>query len=528
MTDSTNPLGRTSPRRTVVIFLLVLAFALLFQGSRGLWEPDEGRYTDVALEMLRLGDFLNPSLHHELPHFSKPPLTYWTLAGSFALFGRNEWAARLPLALAFAFTVLAVYWMGRRLVPEKPWLPALVYGTSLMPFVGSNVVSTDAFLTLWEAVAVLGFVALRWDGTGGRERLGRNGPFDAHAVMRLVLWGGFGLAFMTKGPPALLPLLAILAFRLIERGARRGDDGHDAGPRWVTPGALLFFLVVAGTWFVTVIALDPSLLGYFLRYEVADRVFTTVHGRNPAWYGAFTVYVPTLLVGTLPWTLPVFRGLRRLPRLLTGRFWGRLRRDEPELLFLLLWFLVPLAVFSVARSRLPLYVLPLFAPISLLIGRHLARRDRPFAMTRRRLAWLGLWIVVLVGLKATAAYLPNRPEDSRRMARAIEAQVTAPYTEIAFLDRSPRYGLSLYLGVEIERLTLARYHGPPRPHPRIDSLEEELTEGENPLFVTDLYQAGTFVLRAREAGYRALEQGTYGDEAFFVLEPSPASAASTP
>ena len=260
---------------------------------------------------------------------------------------------------------------------------------------------------------------------------------------------------MTKGPPALLPLLAIVVFRLVERGKTVGDGARAPTARraLVTPASLLAFLVVAGTWFVVVIALRPSLLGYFLRYEVVDRVFTPVHERNPEWYGAFKVYLPTLLVGSLPWLLPVLGGLRRVPRLFTGRFWRRVRRDEPERLFLLLWLLLPLTVFCLARSRLPLYVLPLFAPISLLVGRQLASS---FELTRARKTWLAAWIVGLLALKATAAYLPGRPEDSRRMARAIEAQVTAPYSEVAFFDRSPRYGLSLYLDVEIEELTLTR------------------------------------------------------------------------
>jgi len=39
--------------RGLALVLAALVFALLFQGSRGLWERDEGRYTDVAVQMLR-------------------------------------------------------------------------------------------------------------------------------------------------------------------------------------------------------------------------------------------------------------------------------------------------------------------------------------------------------------------------------------------------------------------------------------------------------------------------------------------
>lgn len=36
--------------------LLVFLLAIAFHGTRGIWEPDEGRYTVVALEILRTGD----------------------------------------------------------------------------------------------------------------------------------------------------------------------------------------------------------------------------------------------------------------------------------------------------------------------------------------------------------------------------------------------------------------------------------------------------------------------------------------
>ena len=48
--------------RVLHSFWLTLACALAlgfaFQGSRGLWETDEGRYTQVAMEMLRSGDYI--------------------------------------------------------------------------------------------------------------------------------------------------------------------------------------------------------------------------------------------------------------------------------------------------------------------------------------------------------------------------------------------------------------------------------------------------------------------------------------
>jgi hypothetical protein len=69
------------------------------------------------------------------------------------------------------------------------------------------------------------------------------------------------------------------------------------------PLGLVLFAGVAFTWFLILIVQDPALLRYFLGYEVYDRVFTNVHHRNGEWYGAFKVYLPVLILGTLPWSV---------------------------------------------------------------------------------------------------------------------------------------------------------------------------------------------------------------------------------
>src|SRR5215218_6329344 len=83
----------------LLALLCVIAFA--FQGTRGIWEPDEGRYSSAGINMHEHGNWLVPTVDGEHPHLTKPPMIYWALASSFAAFGHNEWAARLPSALAF-------------------------------------------------------------------------------------------------------------------------------------------------------------------------------------------------------------------------------------------------------------------------------------------------------------------------------------------------------------------------------------------------------------------------------------------
>lgn len=102
--------------------LAVLALALLFTnlGSGYLWE-DEGDTAVLASNILKFGvpkawdgvTFIDSDkgarLNDELVMVSHPWLQYYLTAASFAVFGENNFAARLPFALAGWLTILVVY-----------------------------------------------------------------------------------------------------------------------------------------------------------------------------------------------------------------------------------------------------------------------------------------------------------------------------------------------------------------------------------------------------------------------------------
>jgi 4-amino-4-deoxy-L-arabinose transferase-like glycosyltransferase len=413
------------PTWPLLALLLVLAFA--FQGTRGIWEPDEGRYTATGINMYEHGDWLVPSIDGEHPHLTKPPVTYWALATSFAVFGRNEWAARLPGALAFVGTGLLVFGLGRRLCAARPWLPATIYALSLAPVIGANIVSTDGLLTFFETAAMFAFVEAWHRGDGLRRGWIR---------MMWILWG---LAFMTKGPPGLLPLLAVVllvAWR--ERPSLRS---------LFDPLGIMAFAVVAFTWFAVLIAQEPGRLGYFLGYEVYDRVFTAKHDRNAQWYGGLLVYVPVLLVGPLPWWALAVTSVGG-PRSAWSRLRARLREGDRQWWLLVAWFTVPFVVFMLARSRLQLYILPLFVPLALMAARPLANWRW---LTPKRLAWTAsATAIALLAIKGVLAYW-HSDRDAREMARAV-GQIIDPHgiDEIAFVGMRPFYGLNLYLDIHVE------------------------------------------------------------------------------
>lgn len=339
-------------RNALVLIALSAILAFAFQGSRGLYETTEGRYAESAREMLETGNWLAPQLDYA-PHWTKPPLTYWAMAAGMALVGTNEWGARLCNAIVFVLAVLAVSGLARVMWDERTgFVAGMIYALSPFPFLAGSSVHTDLVLSLWELLVVLCY----WKASRAA---------DTRSEKRWItlMWALLGAAFLTKGPPSLVVLAALIAFRVYLAATGR------KGPRLLSLPGILLLLAVGLGWFVVVVARTPGLFDFFLGTEVYARIMTARHGRNPEWYKPLVIFVPVLLFGSgtamAAWIVEFIRN-----RALFG--WGSIRkllREDERLAFLALWLFVPLVIFSLAKSRLPLYVLPVFPAVVLATAR---------------------------------------------------------------------------------------------------------------------------------------------------------------
>src|SRR5580704_919054 len=87
--------------RLVRLVLIAAAALILYLPGLGrppLWEPDEGRYGEIAREMYLSGDYVTPR-DDFVRYFEKPPLVYWAESAAIGIFGAHEFAVRLPAAL---------------------------------------------------------------------------------------------------------------------------------------------------------------------------------------------------------------------------------------------------------------------------------------------------------------------------------------------------------------------------------------------------------------------------------------------
>ncbi len=443
--------GLRLPGRTVLLIVLAALLAFAFQGSRGLYETTEGRYAESAREMLETGDWLVPRLDYE-PHWTKPPLTYWALAGGIALLGENEWGVRAAPALAYLVLVAAVYALGAAMWGRRTAFAAsLVYATSPFAILAANSVSTDPFLAMWEALTALvywkalGVVSARGAAVAAAQHGQDAAESGARASGRwiILLWLFAGLGFLTKGPPALLTLLVIFIYHGWRCATRR------PAPALTSAVGIPLFAVVAFGWFIVVGVMHEGLLQHLVQEEVIGRMADPGLNRNPQWYGPFVVLLLPFLLGLGPWLAYWPRAWKRV------REWSGWRSRLREVLardavfFCLLWAAVPLVVLFTSRSRLPLYVLPFVPALALLTGRAVVSRVAATGRWRGALRIAVVTAAVMLVVKGVAAHVESR-SDMRpvyELVRSTGCDEGRVYT----YGLKREYGLMFYLGGDMVR-----------------------------------------------------------------------------
>lgn len=321
-----------------LIFLLGALTILFHLGTSGLLETSEGRYASVARAMLDSGDWMVP-VHNGLRHLTKPPFTYWASALGMKFFGVNEFGARFFLSIAAGVTALGCFLIAKALFDfSTAVIAALILICSLFFQVQFRGLTTDPYLAMFETLMVYGFLRyLQAYAERTRQR------------WQLFFWFMAAMAMLTKGPPGLLPLAGLVPAALLGGYKNHLKDLFKSIAGWV------IFLIFGLGWYLILAVKIPGLLSYFLIDETLNRVASSQHQRSAPFYLFFLL----LPAGVFPWTGFFFRGLKTLSKNFRQNFSGK---------FLLFWLLVPLAIFSLSRSKLAAYALPLLVPVAIIAG----------------------------------------------------------------------------------------------------------------------------------------------------------------
>jgi 4-amino-4-deoxy-L-arabinose transferase-like glycosyltransferase len=404
-------------------------------GGPSLFDQDETEYAEIAVEMLHDGDPVTPHVNFQ-PWYVHPPLFMWLVAATGAAFRFSPFTVRIWSML---FSLLAVYvtvLLGRLLFGGWTGLLAgAILAVSLQYLVQSRLAVFDTVLLAWMLLAFYAFLL--------GYRTGRRAHY-----LRFFLFAG--LATLTKGPIGLaLPGLVIAAFVLVRR-----KRGWWREVPWGV-GLALYAVIGLGWYGVMILLHGSAFIAANFGYYTVGRFLGVVEKHGGPWF----FYVPLLLAGALPWTTfwPA------------GAIWHMRRWREDGSLIVLLWVLIPLVFYSLAGTKLPGYIMPVypFAAIGLA-----ALWESLLAQgTIDRSLRIALWALLLLTgafFWAAAAFLTQRfPNAYHAAARIFELpaglMVAGVLAAVFISGRSRPLPVFLVLWVTVAASWLALLASAPLP-----------------------------------------------------------------
>lgn len=358
-----------SPVFTVTVLMLIAWLAYGWNlGSVGLIDETEPLFAEASRQMFITGDWITPFFNGET-RFDKPALIYWCQAIAYSIFGVNEWAVRIPSALAaiaiIGFTYYIVHWhftqqdrIQNTTNPSRRNWTALIAGGMLamnpeMIVWGRTGVS-DMMLTGCMASALLCFFL----GYATQEEQPAKSSFlpNKWYLACYVLIAG---AILSKGPVGIvLPILIIGAFIVYV-----GQWRQVLTEMRIFLGMLIIFCLSAPWYLLVTWRNGWDYINSFFGYHNIERFTEVVNGHSAPWYFYFLV----VLIGFAPYS--VFLPLAMAKQ----RFWQRSlwvaeQRSQQLGLFACVWFIAIFTFFSIAVTKLPSYVLPLMPAVAILIA----------------------------------------------------------------------------------------------------------------------------------------------------------------
>ncbi len=419
---TTEPSSESAWTRPRTVLLLLALWLMATMGLRPLLLPDEGRYANVARDMLRSngGDGLVPLLNG-LPFFHKPPLLYWLDMLAMAAVGVNQFSARFaPFVGAWVMGAALFMAVRRWHGASAARATVLVLATCPFFFIGGQYANLDMLVGGLITATVLAFARAVDDGARSWRWM-------------LAAWALAAASVLAKGLIGfVLPALVIAPWLLAQRQWR--------DLLWLLhPLGLLLFAALALPWFALMQMRYPGFFDYFIMEQhfrrFAQASFNNVH---PVWF-----YGAVLPLLSLPWSAWLPTSLMKLKR-----DWNGYSASDRSRWGLWAWWLVAvIGFFSLPSSKLVGYALPALAPWCTVLGVAVAlsRRAWKWTLVFAGAACLGL-VFLLASPTAMTALKLKAPTSSKAVAAVLAAQMN-PRDRVVFVDEM-FYDLPFYAGLK--------------------------------------------------------------------------------
>ncbi len=330
---------KISPVAILIIGLIL--FRSFLNYSIPLMDKTEARYAEMARIMAETDNWTTLQIDYGIPFWAKPPLSTWFSALSFQLFGVNEFTARLPYLLLSIIVLLLVGKYAQRKGLDF-FIPALILLTIPEFLIHLGVVSTDTALAFCVTLVMLSF----WEAIKNKHNY----------IWKYLFFIGLGLGLLAKGPiifiltgpPILIWCILFKEYRVLLKSFP-----------WFL--GILIIGLIAAPWYYLAEQKTPGFFDYFIIGEHFKRFLSS------DWQGDKYGFPKSQPLGMI-W---IFLILFALPwiQILIVKLWknkGKLFKNK-WIAFLLLWLLWTPLFFTVSKSLIHPYIMPVMVPVALLI-----------------------------------------------------------------------------------------------------------------------------------------------------------------
>lgn len=382
--------------------VLGLFVASCFWGfwSYGPFDLDEGLYSVALMEMQKRGDWVVPT-YRGVPFFEKPIFFYWTAWITDICGAAGVVALRLPSVLATLATLGLVGHFAKRTGP------VMILAVSILFMGVGRMFMPDPFLVFGMTLALLALWKSRDDPR-----------------WNVAAAAGLAISVLAKGPMPLvvLGLLGIYCHWRMDPWPRPLNTF-----RWRF-ASLILFLIAVLPWYITApVRSDVFVQDFLIKQNLGRLAGGDVAHAGPVW-----MYIPVVLIGLLPFSFSLPSAFRRREGGMEQYLWA--------------YVLIVFVIFSLAGTKLPHYILPIFPPLAILLSRFLERDSR---------IW---WEFTLPVLMAPSVYLYFLLTGSSQLA-PLRPAIFASFLLLGLLAVAVRlfgWPRSLSLGfVSVAPLTLA-------------------------------------------------------------------------
>lgn len=322
--------------------IIILIFRLLLTVTIPLLDKTESRYAEIARIMQETKQWIVLQIDYGVPFWAKPPLSTWLSAGSFEIFGVNEFAVRFP---SFLLSVILIIIAGKMVKKDgySFYLPGFILLTMPEFLIHTGVVSTDTSLQFCITIMMISF----W----------KTMQSETKNYWNYLFFIALGFGFLAKGP-----LITVLTFPPLFIWCCLDLQRFKAvfSKFYIIPG-ILITAIIGLPWYYFCEQQSPGFLDYFIVGEHYKRFL------EPGWkgdlYGSGHAQpkgmIWLLMIAFMfPWILMIFYKLWKNKSTVLKNNWVS---------FLIVWAFWTPVFFTISSNILHTYLLPSAMPIMFLV-----------------------------------------------------------------------------------------------------------------------------------------------------------------